>query len=41
VAARLARSMRSALLMDALYLGIAVVFFVVSWAFVEACDRLS
>ncbi len=34
------RNERSAV-MDAVYVGIAIVFFVLSWAFVEACDRLS
>jgi len=27
--------------MDALYIGIVIVFFAASWAFVMACDRLS
>jgi len=27
--------------MDVLYLGLTVGFFLVSWAFVVACDRLS
>jgi len=27
--------------MDALYVGMAIVFFILSWAFIEACDRLS
>jgi len=27
--------------MDALYIGIVIVFFAASWAFVVACDRLA
>jgi hypothetical protein len=36
---RLDRTRRNA--MDVLYLGLAVGFFALSWAFIEACERLS
>jgi hypothetical protein len=32
---------RKGVAMDVLYLGLTVVFFLVSWALVEACDHLS
>jgi hypothetical protein len=32
---------RRGIAMDILYLGLAVGFFALSWAFIEACERLS